>query len=136
MKNSAYSNRMVVLAEDDEDDQEFIRDAIKKINPTQELHVANNGKELLDYVHELKDNQVPCLFVIDLNMPVMDGWQTLDELNRLPKFSGVPKVIFTTSDMEQDKKKALKNGATLYLTKPSNMTDVVKSVGKILGYCQ
>lgn len=127
--------RRIFLAEDDEDDQEFIREAIRKVNPEQELEIASNGKELLDSLQSLPDNELPCLLVIDLNMPVMDGWQTLEALKKMPRYNSVPRVIFTTSDTEGDKQKAAQAGAAGYLTKPSNMTEVVKSVTKILSYC-
>jgi len=132
----SHSRSKIYLAEDDEDDQEFIKEALRKVKPDQELEITSNGKELIESLQLLNDNELPCLVVLDLNMPIMDGWQTLEVLQTMPRFSNIPKVIFTTSDIESDKQKALQSGAADYFTKPSNMTEVIKSVAQIISYCR
>lgn len=127
---------MILLAEDDEDDQEFITLAFKKLSTEHRFHIANNGQEALNFLSGLPEKELPCLIVLDLNMPILDGYQTLHVLNTDPKYSKIPKVVFTTSDSEEDKERCLSVGATDYLVKPSNMTQIVHSVKGILQYCQ
>ncbi|MGZ5248126.1 MAG: response regulator [Flavitalea sp.] len=126
---------MVLLAEDDEDDKEFIRLAFEKVAAKQRLHIADNGQEALNFLIPLKENDLPCLIVLDLNMPVLNGLQTLEALKKIPKFQKIPIVIFSTSDNTEDKSRCLSQGAVEYLVKPSSLTDIVKTVGGMLQYC-
>jgi len=127
---------VIVLAEDDEDDQLFIELAFKKVNPEQPFYIASNGRDVVNYLTSLKNDELPCLIILDLNMPVLDGWETLEEINRHKRFDKIPKVIFTTSDIPEHKEKSLRNGAVDYMVKPSNMTDIFKSIDKMIGYCR
>jgi CheY-like chemotaxis protein len=127
--------KMILLAEDDEDDQEFIKLAFEKVSGQHKVFIADNGQEVLNFLLPLPENSLPCLIILDLNMPVLDGVQTLEALNEVPKFQKIPKVIFTTSDSVADKDRCLSRGAADYLVKPSNMTDIVKTIGNMLHYC-
>ncbi|HZG00086.1 MAG TPA: response regulator [Chitinophagales bacterium] len=127
--------QMVLLAEDDDDDKEFIKLAFEKASATHRLHIADNGQEALNYLLPLPENDLPCLIVLDLNMPVLNGLQTLEALNKIPKFQKIPVVIFSTSDSIEDKNRCLSKGAADYLVKPSNMTEIVESVNSMLRYC-
>jgi len=126
---------MVLLAEDDEDDKEFIKLAFKKVAAKQRLHITDNGQEALNFLLPLKENDLPCLIVLDLNMPVLNGLQTLEALKKIPKFQKIPIVILSTSDNYDDKSRCLSKGATEYLVKPSSMSEIVKTVGGMLQYC-
>lgn len=126
---------MVLLAEDDEDDKEFIKLAFKKVAAKQRLHIADNGQEALNFLLPLKENDLPCLIVLDLNMPILNGLQTLEALKKIPKFQKIPIVILSTSDNYDDKSRCLSKGATEYLVKPSSMSEIVKTVGGMLQYC-
>lgn len=126
---------MILLAEDDEDDKEFISLAFKKVSSKHTLYIAENGQEALDYLVGLDEDELPCLIVLDLNMPILDGLKTLEALKEERKFEKIPKVIFTTSDSNEDKVRCLSQGATDYIVKPSNMTDIVKTVQNLLRYC-
>ncbi len=124
---------LILLAEDDEDDQEFIKLAFQKASITYHLHIAVNGQEVLDFL--VSEKHRPCLIILDLNMPVMDGLQTLEALHKKPEFKQIPKIIFSTSDSESDKERCLSKGATDYLVKPSNMSDIIKTVERMVRHC-
>lgn len=126
---------MVLLAEDDDDDKEFIKLAFKKVSSKHQLHIADNGQEALNYLLNLTENNLPCLIVLDLNMPVLNGLQTLDAISKIPKFQNIPVVIFSTSDSFDDKIRCLSQGATEYIVKPSDMSSIVKTVDNMLRYC-
>ena len=113
---------MVLLAEDDEDDQELITLAFNKATSTHKLHIANNGQEVLEYLSNLSLQHLPCLIVLDLNMPVLDGLQTLEALKKMDRYQDIPKVIFTTSDSSDDRAKCLAIGANAYVVKPHNLS--------------
>lgn len=126
---------MILLAEDDEDDQEFLMLAFKNAGTSHSFHIASNGLEVLDYLSHLEEEHLPCLIVLDLNMPVLDGVQTLDALKDNLKYRHIPKVIFTTSDSAADRARCLANGATEYFVKPHNMTEIIKTVETMMLFC-
>lgn len=126
---------MILLAEDDEDDKELIKLAFEEVSAGQSLYFASNGQEALDYLIRLQEKDLPCLIVLDLNMPVLNGIQTLEALNKMPKFKNIPKIVFTTSDSDEDKIRCLSKGASDYVVKPSNLREIMKTVENMLRYC-
>lgn len=127
------SNNLILLAEDDEDDQELIRMAFEKVTSTHNFKIVSNGQEALE---SLSDSSLPCLIILDLNMPVLNGIQTLVALRNEPRFAKVPTVILTTSDSDENKTKSYSNGAVDYFVKPSNMKELIVTAKKMLTYCQ
>ncbi len=97
---------------DDDDTTNFLNKFfIKQVDSSVEVNVALNGKEALDFlVLNRKDDILPCLLILDTNMPVMDGWEFLTDFNK--KFDAdfrqkVTIVMLTSLDIEHAVKKAL-----------------------------
>ena len=128
------SHTFILLAEDDEDDQELIRLAFKRANPVHNLKIVANGQEVLDTLVLL--SALPCVIILDLNMPLLNGLQTLAALQGEPRFRKVPKVMLTTSDSEDTRQMSYLNGAVDYFVKPASMSEFVRTAEKILAYCQ
>jgi CheY-like chemotaxis protein len=133
--NKSNTRPIVLLAEDDEDDREFISLAFKKLSSPPTVFIRNNGRELMEYLSSLAVSELPCLIILDLNMPVMDGIETLDLLKHDAKYDNIPKVIFSTSNSEEDKARCISHGAIDFFVKPANMNGIVQSVQKMLHYC-
>ena len=129
------SNPFVVIAEDDPEDQEFMGLAINKLQRQVKYRFTDNGMSLLTYLGSLKKEEMPCLIVIDLNMPFLNGFQTLDELGKKPEFKTIPKVIFTTSASEEDRQLCLAKGASDFVVKPEKLSEIVKKMQQMLGFC-
>lgn len=127
-------NNLILLAEDDEDDQALIQMALRRANYAKEIQIVNNGQEALDVL--MNQRELPCLIILDLNMPMLDGIQTLQALTSLARFQQVPKVILTTSDSEENKEKSYYYGATDYFIKPNTLNELVATAQKILNYCK
>ena len=123
----------ILLAEDDEDDQELIKLAFSKVTNDHDFKIVNNGQELLDVLAHQPDT--PCMIILDLNMPVLNGMQTLKQLQKEPRFKKIPIVIFTTSDNAETKKSSYLSGAADYFVKPSSMKEFVSTAQKMLTYC-
>ena len=136
MHNRENHTPVILLAEDDEDDKELITLALGRLSSEHTLHITDNGQQALDYLNHLPANVRPCLIVLDLNMPVLDGLQTLEALSKQPEFKNIPKIIFTTSDSAADKARCIAKGTTDYLVKPANMTGIVQSLSNMLSYCK
>ena len=128
--------RMVLMAEDDADDRFFMGKAIEAASCRAELRFVKDGAELMDYLqrrgrfndHELSPR--PSLILLDLNMPRKDGRQALAEIKVDPVLKEIPLVIWTTSDLQEDRVKCREAGANDYIRKPDHScpkTDLEKS---------
>ncbi|PZX58225.1 response regulator receiver domain-containing protein [Algoriphagus ratkowskyi] len=108
----------IFLIDDDEDDQLFFKDALELINPLLQCDTAGNGKIALE---KLKNNDsLPDLIFLDLNMPVMNGFEFLTEIKNKNHFNKIPIGIFTTSNIIDDIERTKNLGAKFFFTKPSD----------------
>ena len=114
----------IVYADDDYDDVQFVRDCFQKYDGKIELVHAQNGSEALNVLSNLHQKGVrPCLIILDINMPLMDGRQTLVKIKGNTEFKQVPVVMFTMSNSNLDKEFATKWGAD-FITKPLRYAEV------------
>jgi CheY-like chemotaxis protein len=121
--------KRILLVDDDPDDQLYFQDAINEISPNLKCEIVNNGREALQ---NIIIPPPPDVIFLDLNMPVMNGYECLTELKKTPQYSHIPVVIFTTSKNERDIERTQKLGASLFLTKPSNFSTLCSKLNQIL----
>ena len=126
---------IILIGEDDIDDQEILLDIFKDFNETIELHFVNNGKQLIKHLNEMEETVLPCLILLDYNMPELNGAEILQEIRQVSRYSSVPKVIWSTSNSETFRRTCLEAGANEYLIKPSNVTDLVNAAKYMLSLC-
>lgn len=101
MKQQYYP---ILLVDDDEDDLHLLSSALKAIDPSYNILQAFNGREALDILKELNiQKNMPCLIIMDINMPKLNGKQTLIAIQSDEVLSQIPIVIYSTSDSEVDK---------------------------------
>jgi CheY-like chemotaxis protein len=130
----------ILMAEDDPDDQLITRKALEENRVANPLVIVSNGEELLDYLrHEGKfappaGSPKPCFILLDLNMPRMDGRETLKFLKQDPDFKKIPVVILTTSKAEEDILKSYNTGANSYVTKPVTFEGLVNVIRSMKSY--
>ena len=118
MKNEP---RTVLCVDDDPDDRELVCTVIKDIDPSFNVIHAENGLEAHNILSKAKaTGQFPCLVILDINMPIMDGKETLVKIKEDKVLSRIPVAMFTTSSNEADKTFFSKYGVAL-VTKPSNI---------------
>ena len=112
-------NKLVILyAEDDNDDFIILSDAFKAYSENIEIVRAENGVKVIDYLKDTGSGQkCPGLIILDLNMPVMDGKETLIRIKSSNQYSNIPVVIFTTSSDLRDKR-ILEKYDVPFFTKP------------------
>lgn len=126
---------LVLYADDDNDDIELVRDLFMPYESLVELVAFPNGRTLLDYVQRQPPLQPqPCLIILDVNMPVMDGMQTLKSLRQLEEFREVPVVLFTTSNLPHEAAFAKNYGAG-FITKPVHIVQLRQLVDQMLHHC-
>jgi CheY-like chemotaxis protein len=129
----ADTNKPVLLyAEDDLDDFDALQDALAQITDKYVLAHAKNGTEVLSYLQE--GRKQPCLIVLDLNMPVMDGKETLLWIKSQEQFREIPTMLFTTSSREEDIKLCQTNKCTFF-RKPTLYRDLLHIVQIMLQMC-
>jgi DNA-binding response OmpR family regulator len=106
------------IAEDDEDDLYFLRSALKE-SCNVRLRSFTNGKSLMTYFRSSESVQeLPSLIILDVNMPFMDGKDTLVHLSKHSFPEKVPVCMLSTSDNPRDKEFCFTNGATWFFKKP------------------
>jgi CheY-like chemotaxis protein len=107
----------ILLVEDDAIDTKTVIRALKEIHVTNNLVNARNGKEALEYLMN-EDNEKPCIILLDLNMPKMNGIEFLKVAKQDELLKMIPVVVLTTSKEEQDKIDSFRLSVAGYMIKP------------------
>ncbi|QKZ14948.1 response regulator [Spirosoma sp. KUDC1026] len=110
------SKRVILLVDDDEDDRFIVSQAFKLHAADNELIVVESGHQLLRL---LEEGILPTLILLDLNMPILSGLETLALVRQQHSAANVPVIILTTSDLAEDKAKAASLQANDFITKPA-----------------
>ena len=124
------------MADDDFEDLELVEDAIKRIDANAAMHKVSNGKAAIEFLSKQPDDKLPCLIILDYNMPELTGSQVLSTICKEDRYSDIPKVILSTSSTSLHIQECLSNGATDYLVKPNNMKDMDILAKKMLSFCK
>jgi len=129
------SNYCILYAEDDLDDLAIISDAFAKYPKQIEVVHAHNGVEALQVLETMSQQlRLPCLIILDINMPLMDGRQTLLKMRQDEKFREIPIVLFSTSKSDTDKKFADSMDVGFF-TKPYSYAALQKLVEELVQKC-
>lgn len=120
----------VFVADDDEDDRFLLRLAFQQQSPQSVVLFAVDGLDLLSALAESPLH--PCLIILDLNMPRLNGLEALEALRRVEAYRSTPIVILTTSDDALYRQQAHDLGANDYLVKPLNIGSLLKTVAKLV----
>lgn len=125
-------NIRVLLTDDDEDDREFFADAIADLQLDFPVEFCNNGLELLNRLYD-KNLHVPDIIFLDLNMPIMSGFETLQQIRSDAQFKDIPVIaIYSTSATEEGIKNTFGLGANAYVVKPVSFDDLKKLLKKVI----
>lgn len=126
------------MAEDDADDRLLARDALAECGLRDDLRFVENGEELLDYLLQRGkyDAQTPRpgLILLDLNMPVKDGREVLEEIKTNAALRQIPVVVLTTSRADTDIDRIYNLGANSFITKPVRYDSLVEVMRAISQY--
>ncbi|MDD4412575.1 MAG: response regulator [Patescibacteria group bacterium] len=118
-------SKLIILAEDDKFINRAYHDGLKRAGF--EVESANDGEELL----KMLETKKPDLILLDLIMPIKNGFETLEEIKNNPKYKNIPVIVVSNLGQESDVSKTMKLGAVDYLIKSDyslkEMIDKVKS---------
>lgn len=122
----------IVVAEDDEGDRYLIQKAIEDSGVQGEVHFIEDGQLLVDRLTRQLSiatpphaPKLPCLILLDLNMPRLDGRDVLKIIKTHPDLKGIPVVVMTNSSNPDDVESTYRDGANSFFTKPLNYTGLV-----------
>jgi CheY-like chemotaxis protein len=130
-------NFIVLMAEDDEHDVMATKRAWKTNRMENPLYIVNDGEECLDYLYrrgaysDPATSPRPGIVLLDINMPKMDGLETLKAIKESAEFTHLPVIMLTTSQAEEDRLKSYSFGANAYIVKPigfENFSEAIRTI--------
>ena len=124
------SGRPVLLVEDDRVDAMTVRRALGEIGVANRLDTAENGEKALDRLRD-PSMETPCIILLDLNMPRMNGIELLGVIKGDDRLRRIPVVVLSTSREEQDRMESFRLGAAGYMLKPVDYREFVEMVRTI-----
>ena len=129
-------SRYIIFADDDADDLELITGFFKQYNRTVNVLEFKDGKEVIKFLDDFATTtSIPVLIVLDINMPRLNGKETLKAIRRHPDYKHIPVVLYTTSTNEADEDFCREYGAS-WVNK-SLTVDGVRQTAKVLAeFCE
>lgn len=124
-------NMNIVLADDDEDDRDILKEAFEELNIHSEVHTVEDGVQLMNYL-KAPETQLPEILFLDLNMPLKNGLECLEDIRNNPALKDIIVIIYSTSKSEEHVEETFEKGANAYLTKPNDFETLKKVLTKVL----
>ena len=121
------TKKPILLVEDDYVDATTVKRALKDIKVTNPLHLAGNGEEALEFLRNGKNGK-PCIILLDLNLPKMNGIEFLEIVKRDEHLKRIPVVVLTTSRDEQDIVDSFNFSVAGYMIKPVDYLQFVETI--------
>jgi CheY-like chemotaxis protein len=126
---------VILYADDDQDDLMLVKDAFNKYSSYIEVVTVENGNEALSYLSNLSPlDPVPCLIILDINMPRLNGKEVLKEIRLMERFRQTPVVLFSTSSHYYERQFAEDYNAA-FITKPMDMGQLEEVTDKFIEQC-
>jgi len=127
------THKPILLAEDDQVDTMTVMRALKEIHVTNPLVHLENGEDAVNYLRD-PQKEKPCIILLDLNMPIMNGIEFLQVVKNDSKVRCIPVVVLTTSEEQQDKVNSFNLGVAGYMAKPVDYRQFVEVMRSIDAY--
>jgi CheY-like chemotaxis protein len=121
----------ILLVEDNPDDEELCVRALRRSQIKNEIVVAHDGVEAVEYLLDQNAGERPHLVLLDLKLPRLDGLQVLERLRADPRTHTTPIVVLTTSDEQRDLIESYNLGANSYIRKPVDFTQFSEAIRAI-----
>jgi CheY-like chemotaxis protein len=125
--------KRILLAEDNENDVELTLTALQECRLSNEVEVVRDGAEALDYIYRRgsysgREGCLPCVILLDLKMPKVDGLEVLRQIKSDPDLRHIPVVMLTSSREEKDLLLSYDLGVNAFVVKPVDFEQFVKAV--------
>ncbi len=127
----------ILLVEDDPGHARLIQKNLERAHVSNNVVVATDGQQAIDYLfgHGSSPPQQPLLVLLDLNLPVLDGYQVLSRIKENPLTKHIPVIVLTTTDDRQEVARCYELGCSVYITKPvdySRFSEAIRQLGLFL----
>lgn len=127
-------NSTILLVEDNQDDIDLTRYALKKNKITNEVVTKRDGAEALDYLFNdnKKQEDLPCFIILDLKLPKVSGLEVLKSVREDARTRSIPIVVLSTSTLDSDIQESYRIGSNSYIHKPTDIDEfcnVIKNMG-------
>jgi len=120
MENDALN---ILLADDDEDDRLFFKEALQELRVRTKVTLVNDGLQLMNYLNQ-PGIKLPNVVFLDLNMPLKSGMECLTEIRRNNRLRDLAIAIYSTSSSEEYIEEAFVKGANIYIKKPDDFSEL------------
>lgn len=135
MTKQLSTRNVILYADDDEDDRNLIEEAFAVYQSNVDVICFVNGVEIISYLESLSSlDPTPCLIILDINMPLLDGKEALRRIREMNKFAEIPAILFTTSSQLKDKSFAEKYNAG-FITKPIDVEQLKTIADIFINHC-
>jgi len=125
------NNLHIMLADDDEDDRLFFKEAFEEVKIKYDISTFSDGEQLMHYLNQ-DDNPLPDIIFLDLNMPRKSGMECLKEIRQNDRLKKISVAIYSTSSSEQDIEDTFVAGANVYIKKPNDFNMLKKVLSDVV----
>jgi CheY-like chemotaxis protein len=126
--------RKVLFVDDDQDDLEFYGDILKEVYADLAIEEAHSGQQALNLLQQaLTCNSLPDLIILDMNMPLLSGLETVREIKKDPRFGAIPIVLFSSAP-EIKENDQLESLGVKYFSKPRSIEEMKAVATKLLNH--
>ncbi len=125
----------ILIAEDDPDDQTILKIAFSEVAPHSQVTYIPNGEKMIEQLKTTPDDQLPSLIVLDYNMPVLNGLETLKLLEIDQRYKSIPKIVYSSAYNDRYKEQCFSANATAYLEKSVTIDEIKDNVKQMLAFC-
>lgn len=129
--------KYLIYAEDDLDDREIFEEMMHSINEDIGVVSLDDGSQVLDFLSSLQPSDfLPCFILLDINMPVMDGYTTLKALKNNPAYKDITVVMYSTASPDRETDMSIGHGASRFITKPFSITHLEEITREFANFCE
>jgi two-component system, chemotaxis family, chemotaxis protein CheY len=126
----------IIIIEDDCDDADFLTQAFNEVSPGHVTICFTSAEKLFVHLDTLGQKEFPCLIVIDVNIPLINGIAILDMLQTNERYASIPRLVYSHSSNPRDRQDSFAAGALTYINKSNSMAEIRKNVVEMLSYCK
>ena len=130
------TEKIILIADDDLDDQELLQEVLVKIEKEAIVRTASSAKETLEFLRKCDHSSLPCLIIIDYNMPDLTGAQLTEIICQSDLYKDIPILVWSTSNSTVYQRECIEKGARHYFYKPHDFMEVIEMARQMLAYCK
>ena len=125
------SPKTILLVEDNPDDEELVLRSLRKAKIANDVHVARDGSEAIEYLFGETASDPPAIVLLDLKLPKVGGIDVLRRIREEPGTRCLPVVILTSSSEDEDMVRSYESGANSYVRKPVDFQEFAAAVSQL-----